>query len=166
MQVRVIRAVPDDAAGIVAVFNPIIEDGRFTAFDRPFSEAEERAYIASLPARGFVHVAVREDKGRIVGFQSVTPFEDTMAAFSHVATIGTYVAMDMQRRGIGSALSAATFVEARRLGYEKFFTYVRADNLAGLAAYLNQGFNIVGRARGQAKIGGATIDEIVIEKHL
>lgn len=166
MEVSVRRAVPDDAAGIVAVFNPIIEDGRFTAFDRSFTETEERAFIAGLPARGFIHVAVGEDDGRIVGFQSVTPFDDTMRAFSHVATIGTYVALDVQRRGIGSALFKRTFAEARRLGYEKFFTFVRADNVAGLAAYLRQGFEIVGRAQRQAKIGGATIDEIVIEKQL
>jgi ribosomal protein S18 acetylase RimI-like enzyme len=74
--------------------------------------------------------------------------------------------MDVQRRGVGSALFTRTFAEAKRLGYEKFFTFVRADNGVGLAAYLKQGFEIVGRARQQAKIEGTTIDEIVIEKQL
>lgn len=170
MNVNVRKATPDDAAGIVAVFNPIIEDGRYTAFDRPFAVHEERAYIEDLPARGFIHVAVSQDKngdqGRIVGFQSVTPFDERMQAFAHVATIGTYVALDVQRQGIAALLFAASFREARKLGYEKFFTYVRADNEAGLAAYASQGFQVVGRAKGQAKVGGRHIDEIVIEKLL
>ena len=53
---------------------------------------------------------------------------------------------------------------ARQKGYEKFFTYVRADNEAGLQTYLRQGFRIVGSAERHAKIDGRYIDEIVIEK--
>ena len=165
MQFFVRHATPDDAAGIVAVFNPIIEDGRFTVFDTPFSVAQERAFIENLPPRSIFHVAVGGG-GRILGLQSVAPFDSSLNAFSHVATLGTYVDMALQRQGIASALYAATFGAARELGYEKFFTYVRADNEAGLATYLSQGFRIVGTARRQAKIGGAYIDEIVIEKLL
>jgi len=52
------------------------------------------------------------------------------------------------------------------LGYEKIFTYVRADNPAGLVAYLHQGFRIVGTAQRQAKIRGQYVDEIIIERML
>ena len=38
----IVRAVnPDDAAGIVAIFNPIIESRLFTLFDTPFTADEE-----------------------------------------------------------------------------------------------------------------------------
>jgi len=51
-------------------------------------------------------------------------------------------------------------------GYEKIFTYVRADNDAALRVYLRQGFRIVGTARRHARLEGRYIDEIVIEKML
>ncbi len=160
------NAVPDDAAAIVAIFNPIIESGLYTAFTAPFAIETERSYIADQHQRGIFHVAVHPDHGRIVGFQVVDPFAFYTSAFDHVGSIGTYVDLGMRRQGIAAALYPATFDAARRKGYEKLFSFVRADNPAALAAYLGQGFTVVGTARDQAKIGGRFIDEIIIERRL
>ena len=46
------------------------------------------------------------------------------------------------------------------------FTFVSADNPAALAAYLDQGFTVVGTATRHAKIDGRYIDEVMIEKAL
>ena len=89
---------------------------------------------------------------------------DFTHAFDHVGVIGTYVDLDRRRQGIASRLFAATFVAARQKGYEKFFSYVRADNDAGLQTYLRQGFRVVGTAERQAKIDGRYIDEMLIER--
>ena len=80
-QVR--AATPDDAAGIVAVFNPIIATGRFTSFTTPFSAEAERAYIESQGSRDIFHVAVEPESGAIVGFQSMSPFPAATDAFAH-----------------------------------------------------------------------------------
>jgi hypothetical protein len=40
---------------------------------------------------------------------------------------------------------------------------VRGDNPAALATYLKQDFQIVGRAKGQARIKGGYVDEIMME---
>jgi len=80
--------------------------------------------------------------------------------------ISTFVDLDFHRRGIAKALFAETFALAREKGFEKFFTYVRADNAKGLSTYLSQGFKIVGMAQKHAKINGNYIDEIIIEKLL
>jgi RimJ/RimL family protein N-acetyltransferase len=71
-----------------------------------------------------------------------------------------------RRRGVAKALFAATFEAAWQTGYEKIFTFVRADNPAALAAYLAQGFVVIGTARQHAKIDGRYVDEILIEKFL
>lgn len=42
MRIHIRPARPDDAEGIVAVFNPIIEAGIYTAFTTPFSAAAHR----------------------------------------------------------------------------------------------------------------------------
>jgi L-amino acid N-acyltransferase YncA len=163
----VIRAAaPDDAEQIVAVLNPIIEAGTFTALDTTLTVAEERDYIAAFPERGIFHVAVRRSDGRIVGLQNLDPFATYTHAFDHVGVMGTYVDLSCRRQGIARQLFAATFDAARRKGYEKVFTYVRADNEGALATYLGQGFRVVGTAERHAKIGGRYVDEVLIERFL
>jgi L-amino acid N-acyltransferase YncA len=160
------EARPDDAAGVVAVLNPIIAAGEPVAFDAPPTEEAERLYIAAFSERGVFHVAVREADEVVIGFQSMEPFAAYTHAFDHVGVIGTYVAHDCRRRGIATRLFAATFDAARRRGFEKIFTYIRADNPAALATYANQGFEVVGTARRHAKASGRYIDEVIVERFL
>ena len=166
MQLLIRPAQPEDAAAIVAIFNPIIESGKYTAFDTPFTVEAEREYIANFPARGIFHVAVRQDDQRIVGFQSMEPFATYTRAFDHVGVVGTYVDLAERRQGIAGQLFAATFEAARQKGYEKLFTFIRADNPAALATYQQQGFQIIGTAHRQAKINGSYVDEIMVERFL
>jgi ribosomal protein S18 acetylase RimI-like enzyme len=70
----------------------------------------------------------------------------------------------LRRRGIATTLFAATYAAAQQRGYEKFFSYVRADNDAALQTYLRHGFRVVGTAERHAKIDGRYIEEIIIEK--
>lgn len=154
----------EDAAALISILNPIIAAGCYTALDTPYTVEEEREYIASFPPRGIFHVAERE--GRIVGMQDLVPFATYTRAFDHVGVIGTFVDLAERGQGIGTRLSMATFEAARRQGYEKIFTYVRADNLEALAFYLRLGFRVVGTAQKQAKLGGRYIDEIIIERFL
>jgi L-amino acid N-acyltransferase YncA len=157
-------ARPDDAAAIVRVMNPIIAAGIYTAFDTPWTTDTEAEYIRAFPARGVFLVAISQADDRLVGFQSMEPFATYTRAFDHVGVLGTYVALDCRRQGIASQLFEATFVAAARKGYEKIFTFVRADNPAALETYIRQGFRAIGTARRHARIGGRYIDEIVIEK--
>jgi 8-oxo-dGTP pyrophosphatase MutT (NUDIX family)/L-amino acid N-acyltransferase YncA len=157
---------PDDAEAIVAILNPIIATGAYTAFDAPLTAEAERSYIESLPPRAIFHVAILGADQRIVGFQTMEPFASYTHAFDHVGMLGTFVDLAYRRQGIATRLFAATFEAARRKGYEKAFTYVRADNPAALATYLSQGFRIVGTAQRQVRFGGQYIDEIVIERTL
>lgn len=159
-------AQPEDAAAIVTIFNPIIESGKYTVFDSAFTVEAERDYIASFPARGVFHVAVRQADNKIVGFQSLEPFATYTHAFDHVGVVGTYVDLAERGQGIARQLFAATFEAARQKGYEKIFTFIRADNPAALATYRRQGFQIIGTARRQAKINGSYVDELMVEKFL
>lgn len=166
MDLLVREVCVDDAAGIVAIMNPIIAAGAYTAFDTPFTIDAEEAYIKNLPPRAIFHVAVDRADRRVVGFQSMEPFATYTHAFDHVGVLGTYVDLDCRRQGIATALFEATFEAARGKGYAKLFTFVRADNPSALATYLKHGFAIVGTARQHAKINGAYVDETIIERSL
>lgn len=166
MDLLIRPAQPEDAAAIVAIFNPIIESGKYTVFDTPFTIEAERDYIANFPARGIFHVAIRQDAQKIVGFQSMEPFATYTHAFDHVGIVGTYVDLAERGQGIAGQLFAATFEAARQKGYEKIFTFIRADNPAALATYQRQGFQLLGTAQRQAKINGIYVDELMVEKFL
>lgn len=156
----------EDAEGIAAILNPIIAAGCYTALDTPVTIEQEREFIRSFPQRGVFLAAVDTTTTRIVGFQDVSPFADFTHAFDHVGIIGTYVELQRRRQGIAAQLFGATFQAAHAKGYEKFFSYVRADNDAALQTYLRHGFRIVGIAERQAKIDGRYIDEVFIERPL
>lgn len=162
LSIRDVR--PDDAEAIVNILNPIIQAREFTAFDTPFTVEFERGYILNFPERGVFQVAVRQPDLKVVGFQSMEPFASYTHAFDHVGVLGTYVAAAFRWQGVAKRLFVATFEAAVQKGYEKIFTFVRADNQGALQAYLGQGFRIVGTAERQARIDGRYIDEIIIEK--
>jgi len=166
MDLIVREARQEDAEAIVAILNPIIEAGVYSAFDTPFTAEAERQYIQQLPTRALFHVAVRQPQGETVGFQSMEPFATYTHAFDHVGVLGTYVALSCRRQGVARRLFASTFEAAPSKGYEKILTYIRADNPAALATYLGQGFRVVGTAQKQAKVQGRYVDEIIIERVL
>jgi L-amino acid N-acyltransferase YncA len=164
IRIRPIRV--EDAEGVVNVLNPLIRAGESTALDRVFSVAEERIFISAFPGRGIFNVAEKTNDGVIVGFQNVEPFATYTDAFAHVGVIGTYVDPSGHRQGIGRLLFEATRLTAKDKGYEKFFAFVRADNVAGLAFYKRNGFEVIGTAKRHAKIKGRYIDQVMIEREL
>ena len=166
MQLSIRTAEPGDAAAIAAILNAVIGEGVYTVFDTPFSVEDERRYIEAFPQRGVFLVAVRQSDQQIVGFQNLEPFAAYTHAFDHVGVMGTYVAAQHRRQGVAAALFHSSFEAARRKGFEKIFTFVRGDNPAALAAYRKHGFEVIGTARQQAKIRGAYVDEVLIEKFL
>ena len=91
-------AKPEDAAGVIAVRNLIMETGRYTAFTEPFSEEAERNYIENMGPRDIFQVAVEPNSGAIVGFQSMAPFPSLTPTFAHVGTLGTFVALERRRQ--------------------------------------------------------------------
>ena len=166
MDIHIREVRPEDAEAIVGILNPIIEAGRFTALDMPLTEEKQRQYIVDFSSRGIFHVAEDGACGTVIGFQTLEPFAAYTHAFDHVAVIATFVDLECRRQGVGKRLFEATFAAARRKGYEKIFTYVRADNPAALNAYSKQGFRTVGTAQRQAKFGDQYVDEIIIERFL
>jgi GNAT superfamily N-acetyltransferase len=91
--------------------NAVIAEGGLTLFDMPFSEDQERAFIATLGPRSALHVAVASDA--IVGVHSIDLFANVSASTSHVATMGTWLRPDARGRGIGRLLAAESFAFAQ-----------------------------------------------------
>ena len=138
----------------------------YTVLDTPLTADAERAFIRSCSARGVFLVAIDPADGTVVGFQNTQPLVTYTHAFDHVGETGTYVDLSRRRQGIATQLFQASFAMALEKGYEKIFTFVRADNPAALQTYLHHGFYVVGTARRHARVRGRYVDETLIEKFL
>jgi L-amino acid N-acyltransferase YncA len=153
----------DDAAGMIAVLNPIIDAGNLTIMQSPLTVADQVGYIRGFPARGIFHVAVCNDSRRIVGMQSIEQASPS-PAMSHVGEISTFVKIDSRGRGIGSSLTRATIDLARHHGFLKIIASVRADNPSAIEFYQRQQFTIIGRACNHARVRNLFIDEVLMER--
>ena len=160
------KAGPDDAAAVASVLNSVIAEGEHTALTRPFTEEEERAFIAGLCDRSALFVA--EVDGEIAGIQSIEPdgsarYTDSMR---HVATVGTWMRADLRGRGIGPRLAEASLAFARTRGYGKIAIQVLTDNRRALRFYGNLGFEMVGTGRRHVRLEDGFRDVCYLEKLL
>jgi RimJ/RimL family protein N-acetyltransferase len=163
MTIVIRQATMDDASQIADVLNSVIAERRYTVFDRPFSEAEEGRFIASLGSRSALFVA--EIGAGIAGVQSIDLLT-TLAASEHVATMGTWLHPGFRGRGIGRSLAAESFGFARIQDYRKIVIQVLAGNERALRFYRSLGFRDIGVAREHVKLAGKFHDEVYLEKLL
>jgi GNAT superfamily N-acetyltransferase len=183
--IRPVRRDVEDAAGVAAVLNSIITEGRHTALTGHFAPEEELAFLQSLGPRSQLFVAeqlpgrrravpgsrpespeeLHEVGGRILGFQVIEPFVTYTATMDHVCQLATYVCASYRGRGIGQRLAETTLAFARANGYEKSLVFVLAGNKGGLTYYRSLGFQDRGVLTRQTKIDGEYHDEVFMEMH-
>ena len=131
-------ANPNDAAAMSALITPILQS--WNSARRGDAEHMLKHYITHPDN---VQCTVAEDEtGRLVGFQSlIRPVEgnpyNTPAGWGE---IGTYVALDAGRGGIGRALFSESHKAALSCGLETIEATIGADNDKGLGYYAAMGF--------------------------
>lgn len=147
-------ALPTDAAAMATLLNRIIRIGGTTAHQVERGTGEVcRSYITG-PGVVCCHVA---EAGAIVGFQSVEAWEGLPAGWGD---IGTFVNPDVQARGIGTALFAATVAASRKAGLRAINATIRADNVPGLAYYARIGFVDYAQDSGWALDDGRVVGRV------
>ena len=164
MDIKIRPATLDDAEGVLEVLNSVVQERKYSSFDRILTVEEERQFIASLGERSGLFVA--ELEGRIIGFQTIEPFAAYTPAMDHVGIMGTFVHADFRGQGIGRQLAGASFKFAQEKGYEKAVIYVRASNKAAQEFYQKLGFVPKGTLEKQVKIDGEYEDKVFMEMFL
>ena len=158
------RATPVDCEGTAAVLNSIVREGGRTITGQTFTPAQERAFFRSMPKRSFLSIVLL---GKVVaGFQSVEPYATFTHTMDHVASLGTHILAAVRGLGLGHALSAVTWAEARAAGFSKLVIAVREDNSQAQAFYTGLGFQSCGRLARQAFVDGKYVDELLYELFL
>jgi ribosomal protein S18 acetylase RimI-like enzyme len=161
---KIRSAVPDDAAGIVAVLTVITAERIHSAIERVWTVEQERRYLESFSPREVIHVAV-DDMGAIVGLQILELWSPVLTSMAHVGQVGTFILPAWRSRGVGRQLWDATLPFARS-AYRKLVIQVRASNLRAQAFYRHLGFADCGRLARQVVIDGVEDDEVLMELFL
>ncbi|APX21492.1 MAG: N-acetyltransferase [Rhodobacteraceae bacterium] len=138
MIVRPARA--EDAAPLVALWNPWIRD---TAITFTTDEKTEAGLAADIAARGPAFV-VAEDGGALLGFATFFPFR-AGPGYAWTKEHTVILAPEARGRGAGRALMAALEDEAQRQGVHALMAGISAENPAGVAFHAAIGFHEVAR---------------------
>ena len=109
---------------------------------------------------------VAEIDSIVVGVQSIDLFDKLAESVRHVATMGTWLRVEVRGRGIGGLLAEESCRFARRKNYTKVVIQVLADNEAALRFYRRLGFQDIGVAKQHVRLGDKLHDEVYLEKFL
>lgn len=151
-----------DCVGMANVLNPIIRAGGTTAFEVEKSADDLADWYLTGPHARFCHVAcelLSDGKERVTGYQTLSSWGDHPVGW---ADIGTFVALDIQRGGIGKTLFQATSAAAHLAGIAVINAAIRADNAPGLGYYAKRGFVEYASQPGYALADGRVVGRVLM----
>ena len=161
--IRVRRAVPKDAAALVALAEAVgREDGRWILASEGWRPAgDERRFLRGVQSHPDAAVFVAEDDGLVVARLSLA--RDPHPASRHVADLGLMVEAGHRRQGVGTALLEEAVAWARTVGVRKLELHVFPWNEAGVALYEAVGFEREGYRKQHYRRGdGEYVDAILM----
>ena len=150
-------AHPDDAADMTSLLNEIIRIGGTTAFQKETTTKVTLGFIRKLQTTGCIFVARDRTSGELLGYQSLEAYPHLPKTLGIIAT---FAKVGSVKRGIGTALFAATRKAAPALGFTEIDATIRADNSGGLAYYSKMGFQDHSVDKGKPLDDGTPVDRI------
>jgi L-amino acid N-acyltransferase YncA len=153
-------ATAADAAAIAAIYNEGIADRTATFETRERTAADVIAWLD-----GTHPVVVVERDARIAGFANTTTYRPR-DCYAGIAEFAVYVARDRRGAGLGREAMDALVAAAESAGFWKLVSRVFVGNLASRSLLRSVGFREVGTYRRHAKLDGAWVDVVIVERLL
>jgi L-amino acid N-acyltransferase YncA len=143
MNVRM--ATTDDAAGVAAIYGPIVRDTAISFELEPPDEQEMRSRIEeTLPHLPWL-VAL-DAAGAVAGYAYAGKHR-TRPAYQWSVDTSAYVRSDARRLGVGKSLYANLVQRLAAMGYFQAFAGIALPNLASVALHESVGFQHLGTYR-------------------
>jgi L-amino acid N-acyltransferase YncA len=141
MSIHIRVATVEDAAGVLAIYRPIVEQTVISfEFEPPTHEEMERRIATTLPNYPWL---VCEQDGEILGYVYGSRHSER-AAYQWSANVSVYVAAAARRRGIGRALYTSLFELLRLQGIYNVYAGITLPNEGSVGIHEAVGMRPVG----------------------
>lgn len=161
MNIRI--ATPEDAASILAIYAPYVENTTIT-FEYDVPTLEEFTERIRHTLERFPYLVAEED-GRIVGYTYASPFK-TRAAYSWSVETSIYVDQTCKGSGIGRALYTALEEYLEKQNICNVCACITYPNPPSIAFHERFGYKTVAHFHSSGYKGGEWVDMIWMEKEL
>ena len=142
-QLEIRRATPEDAAGIWAMLQPVIEEGETYALDRGMKREDALSYWMDSDKETFV----AEENAALVGTYYLRA--NQAGGGSHVANCGYVTSREASGRGVARQMCLHSIEHARSRSYRAMqFNFVVSTNERAVRLWQSLGFTIAGRLPG------------------
>jgi|ERR1700733_7501512 len=163
MDIRACAASDIDA--VQAIYAHHVRTGLGTFEEEPPSAAEMRRRFDALVTKNFPFL-VAEIDGRVAGYAYAGPFRPR-AAYRHTCESSVYVAVDMERRGVGHALMSRLIALCQELGQRQMLAVIGdSGNLASVGLHGALGFHTVGVFKEVGFKFGRWVDVVLMQRAL
>lgn len=157
------RAVPADAEAFARLMSNEEVFGGLLQTPYPTAELWRTRLEKNATEQDSLHLAAVVDQ-RVVGSAGLHPLTPQVRR-RHCAGFGISVALDWQRKGIGTELTRRALDWADRwIGYLRVELTVFADNERAIAMYRKFGFVTEGTLRAYALRGGRYVDALTMAR--
>ena len=135
-------AAPADAAHVAAIYNHYIEHTVITFEVDTLGPDDMRARIAKVVGAGYPWLVWREE-GEVRGYAYASQFRDR-TAYQYSAEATVYLAPDVTRKGVGTALYRELITRLRAQGIHLVVGGIALPNDASVGLHESLGFRHVG----------------------
>ncbi len=135
-------ATADDAAGVHAIYAPLVRDTAISFETEPPTVDEMRARIlATLPR--FPWLVAVDEAGTLAGYVYAGRHAER-AAYRWGADVTVYIHASRRGQGVGRALYTALFAQLQRQGYCMAYAGITQPNAASVGLHEAMGFTRIG----------------------
>lgn len=134
-------ATPEDAAGILAIYNHYITETITTFNIRPRTEHEHRAYIESICKQ--YPWLVAEKNNEIIAY-AYAHTERPIDAYAWNVELAIFLKPDVTAAGLGTRMLATLLAILEYAGYKNAYSVISETNDASFALHEKFGFELIG----------------------
>lgn len=157
-------ALPEDAAEIAAIWNPIIRDTLVTFTTQEKSEADLASLIAEKSASGQSFL-VFEEADKVIGFSTYGPFR-TGPGYKYTAEHSVILAPSARGQGVGKALLTKLEKHAKCAGIHQMISGVSSANPEAIRFHEAIGYEHVATLPEVGRKFDQWLDLVLMQKRL
>jgi phosphinothricin acetyltransferase len=154
------RSQEGDLEEITEIYNDAVLNSTATFDSEAKSLREKGDWVEAHDSGNPVLVAV--EKGKVVGWGSISPFSDRYC-YGRTVEDSIYVRAGFRGRGIGKAILAALIGEAKKSGHHAIIGRIDGENEVSIRLHRSMGFKEVGVLREVGHKFGRWLDVVMME---